>query len=80
MGKEFEDNKGVIRISKSKDRQHNGAKKKDKQQSTKYSTENWRSITTNPTHNWGEVMCSGRVGSSCSTSGIRRVIKLHVLE
>ena len=34
MGEEFEDNKGVIRISKSKDRQHNGQKKKDKQQYT----------------------------------------------
>jgi hypothetical protein len=27
---EFEDNKGVTRICKSKDRQHNGQKKKDK--------------------------------------------------
>ena len=27
---EFEDTKGVIRIRKSKDRQHNGQKKKDK--------------------------------------------------
>jgi hypothetical protein len=35
------DTKGVIRIRKSKkDRQHNGQKKKDKQRSTKYSTEN----------------------------------------
>ena len=23
--------------------------------------------------NWGELVCSGRVGSSCSTSGTRRV-------
>ena len=34
--KDFEDTKGVIRIRKSKDRQHNGQKKKDKQRSTKH--------------------------------------------
>jgi hypothetical protein len=28
--KEFEDTKGIIRIGKSKDRQHNGQMKKDK--------------------------------------------------
>jgi hypothetical protein len=33
---EFEDTKGVIRIRKSKNRQHNGQKKKDKQRSTKH--------------------------------------------
>ena len=33
---EFGDTKGVIRIHKSKDRQHNGQKKKDKQWSTKH--------------------------------------------
>jgi hypothetical protein len=32
--------KGVIRIRNSKDRQHNGQKKKDKQRSTKHYTEN----------------------------------------
>ena len=32
---EFEDTKGVIRIRKSKDRQHNDQKKKYKQRSTK---------------------------------------------
>ena len=36
----FEDNKWVITIRKSKDRQHNGQKKKDKQRSTKYYTKN----------------------------------------
>jgi hypothetical protein len=35
---EFEDTKGVIRIRISKDRQHNGQKKKDKQLSTKHYT------------------------------------------
>ena len=38
---EFEDTKGVIRIGKSKkNRQHNGQKKGDKQQSAKHYTEN----------------------------------------
>ena len=37
MEEEFEDNKGVIRIRISKkNRQHNGQKKKYKQQSTKH--------------------------------------------
>jgi hypothetical protein len=38
--KQFEDTKGVIRIRKSKDRQHNDQKKKtqDKQRSTKHYT------------------------------------------
>ncbi len=36
MKEEFNDTKEVIRICKSKDRQHNGQKKKDKQQSTKH--------------------------------------------
>ena len=31
---EFEDNKRVIRIRKSKDKQHNGQKKKDNEQKT----------------------------------------------
>jgi hypothetical protein len=38
--KVFEETKGVIRIRKSKNRQHNGQKKKDKQPSTKHYTEN----------------------------------------
>ena len=38
---EFENTKGLIRISKSKkDSQHNGQKKKDKKLSTKHCTEN----------------------------------------
>ena len=37
---EFKDIKGVIRICRSKDRQHNDLKQKDKQWSTKYYTEN----------------------------------------
>ena len=46
---EFEDTKGVIRIHKSKDRQDNGQKKKDKQRSTKHCAKNERSSNTNPT-------------------------------
>jgi len=38
--RKFEDNKGVIRSRKSKDRQYNGQKKKDKQRSTKRYSEN----------------------------------------
>jgi hypothetical protein len=33
---EFQDTKGVLRIRKKKNRQHNGQKKKDKQRSTKH--------------------------------------------
>jgi hypothetical protein len=36
----LEDTKGLTRSSKSKDRQHNGQKNKDKQRSTKHYTEN----------------------------------------
>ena len=38
--KEFEDNKGVIRMCKPKDRQQHGQKNKDKQRSTTHYTEN----------------------------------------
>jgi hypothetical protein len=39
LQEEFEDTKGVIGIRKSKDRQHNGKSKKDKQRSTKLKIE-----------------------------------------
>jgi hypothetical protein len=56
---------------KSKDRQHNGQKKKDKQRSTKlaHKTKDW--VTQTPLNSDGELRCSGRVSSSCSTSSIR---------
>jgi hypothetical protein len=64
---EFEDTKGVIRIRTSKrNRQHNGQRKRDKQRFTKHTHKN----KTNPTENG---MNSGRVSSSCSTSGTRHV-------
>ena len=77
MQEEFEDTKGaiIIRISK-KNREHNGQKKK-----VKRSNNNLQNITHNikdrvsrsPLKTGGELMCSGRVGSSCSTNGTRRV-------
>ena len=75
---EFEDTKGVIRIRISKrNRQHNAQKKKvqkDKQRSTKHTHKTKDRVTnTNPTKTGGELMCSGMVGISCSTSDIRRV-------
>ena len=49
MEEEFEDNKGVIRICISKkNRQHNGQKKKDKQQSTKDTYKTKDRITWTP--------------------------------
>jgi hypothetical protein len=67
---EFEDTKGVIiiRISK-KNRQHNGQKKKvrkDKQRSTKHTHTTKDRVTRNP-------LKSGRISSSRSASGTRRV-------
>ena len=69
---EFEDTKGEIRIHKpKKDRQRNGQKKKDKQQSTKtlHRTKDRATWTLLKTR--GELWCSGRV--SRNTSGNCRV-------
>jgi len=67
---EFEDTKGVIRIRISKkNRQHNGQKKnvqKDKQRSTKHTHKTKDRVTRTR-------LKSGRVSSSCSVSGTRRV-------
>jgi hypothetical protein len=75
---EFEDTKGVIRIRiPKKNRQHNGQKKKvqkDKQRSTKHTYKTKDRVTGTPLKTRGELRCSGRVSSSCSTSGTRRVI------
>ena len=61
---EFEDTKGVIRISiLKKNRQHNGQKKKDKQRSIKHTHKSKDRVTRNPL----------KTGSSCSTSGTRRI-------
>ena len=48
-------------------------KKIDKQPSTKHYTENERSSNTYSTKIGGELGCSGRVGSTYSNSGTRRI-------
>jgi hypothetical protein len=74
---EFEDTKGVIRICiLKKNRQHNGQKKKYKRtnndlQKYTYKTKDW--VTQTPLKIGGDLGCSGRVSSSCSTNDIRRV-------
>jgi hypothetical protein len=73
---EFEDTKGVIRIRIFKNRQQHGQKKKiqkDKQQSIKHTHKTKDRETRTPLKTGGKLRCSGKVGSSCSTSGIRRV-------
>ena len=45
---EFKDTKGVIKIRKSKDRQHNDQKKKDKQRSTKHTHKTKDHVTRTP--------------------------------
>ena len=63
------DTKEVIRIRKSKkDRQDNDQKKKDKQRSTKHTQKTKDQVTRTPLKTRGELMCSGRVSSSCFTS------------
>jgi len=46
---------------------------KDKQRSTKHTYKTKDRVTRTPLKPGGELRCSGRVSSSCSTSGIRRV-------
>jgi len=46
---------------------------KDKQQSTKHTYKTKDRATRTPLKNGGELMCSGRVSSFCSTSDTRRV-------
>ena len=75
--KELEDTNRLIgiRISK-KNRQNNGQMKSTKGQTTIYKTYTYKTkerVTRNPLKTGGELMCSGRVSSSCSTSGTRRV-------
>jgi hypothetical protein len=59
MEGEFEDTKGVIKIRKSKDRQHNVQKKKNEKRSTK---QTHKMINTNPIKNRGctQVLRKGR--------------------
>ena len=55
MQAEFEDTKGIIRIRKSKNRQHNCQMKKDKRTSNDLQTYTWnyRSSNTNPAKDRG---------------------------
>jgi hypothetical protein len=46
---------------------------KDKQPFTKHKHEATNRVTRTPLKSGGELGCSGRVSSSCSTSGTRRV-------
>ena len=68
---EFEDTKGAIRIRISKNRQHNV--QQDKQRSTKHTYKTKDRVTRTSLKTGGELRCSGRVSSSCSTSGTCRV-------
>ena len=45
---------------------------KDKQRSTKHTYKTKDRVTRTPLKTGGELMCSGRVSSSCSTGGTRR--------
>ena len=74
---EFEDTKGIIRIRKlKKSRQRKSQKEKvqkDKQRSTKHTHKTKDLVTRTSPKTGGELRCSRKVSSSCSTSGTRRV-------
>jgi len=53
--------------------QCNGQEKKDKQRSKKHTNKTKSRVTRTPLKTGGELKCSGRVSSSCSTSSTRRV-------
>ena len=76
--KEFDDTKVITRICKSKNnRQRNGQKEKgqkNKQRSTKHTQKTKDRVTSSPLKTGDELRCSGRVSSSFSTSGTRRVV------
>ena len=77
MKEEFGDTKGVIRIRKSKkNRQHNGQMKKykkNKQRSITHTHKTKDRVPRTLLNTGGELRYSGRVGSSCTTSGTSRV-------
>ena len=75
LSEEFEDTKGVIRIRISKKNKQQWPKEKvqkDKQRSTKHTHKSKDRVRRTPLKNGGELRCSERVSSSCSTSGTRR--------
>ena len=74
---EFEDTKGAIRsrISK-KNRLHNGQKKKYKRTNNDKKNHTYKPkdpVTRTPLKTGGELRCSGRISSPCSTSDTHRV-------
>ena len=75
--KEFEDTKGVIRIhivEKQTTQWPKEKVQKDKQRSTKHIYITLKNLVTRtPPKTGGELRCSVRVSSSCSTSGTRRL-------
>jgi hypothetical protein len=71
-----EDIKGVIRIRKRVGTDNTMAKRKghrDKQRSTNTTQKTKARAIRTPLKSGGALKCSGRVVSSCSTSGTRRV-------
>jgi hypothetical protein len=72
---EFDDTKGVIWIRKSKKNRQWPKEKgqKDKQWSTKHTHSTKDRVTRTPLKAGGELRCSGRVDSFCSTRDTRRV-------
>ena len=67
----IKDIKGVFRRRNMKDRQCNGQKKKDKNTNMVDKILHRKlQIWTTRTKDGGEIMCSGMVNSSCSTSGL----------
>jgi hypothetical protein len=73
---EFEDTREVIKIRISKNRHHNGQKKKiqkDKQRSTKLALKTNDRITRTQLKTGSELMFSGRVSRSCSITDTRHV-------
>jgi len=80
---EFEDTKGVIRIRISKkNRKHNGQKKSTKVQTTIYKTytKTKARVTGTPLKTGGELRCSGRLNSSCSTNWMYEIIHVFILK
>ena len=76
ISEEFEDTKGVIRIRKSKDIQHNDQKKKDKRTNNDLQNITQKTkdrVTPTPLKTGDEFRCSGRGSSSRSTNDTRRV-------
>jgi hypothetical protein len=70
---EFEDTKAVIRIRISKKNRQYNVKNKKGQRTNNDLHKTKDRVTRTPLKTGGEFWCSGRVSSSCSTIGTRRV-------